>query len=357
MKFIQKTMTIAASVHEAFEAWTDFESRAKLMKTVAAATILQDGRLHWLAVVGDDTCEWDVDLVEHESGQRISWRAVDGRESGNVRFEADKAGATKVTYRLDYDPQVWRGDAKALAVWMNRRVDEDLERFKEMVEGPAEGGAHVSGKKKPQVPAGPPDGLHMGVAYAILTAGVIVGMLCWWSFHPSAFKPAPGISIFAAIYVFAQCIERLMEPLSSISIPGIKGRKALNTVRVPDPKPEAQAAAAPGTAPPTIRIDKAAALHNLAKDPSPTNRAILQQARRNRAALLWAVASFLAMLAAGSLGLLLLHAIGLTKAPIWLDILVTGLAIGSGTKPLHDLISNLQQSSGDQEQTAATKGK
>ena len=63
------------------------------------------------------------------------------------------------------------------------------------------------------------------------------------------------------------------------------------------------------------------------------------------------------MLAAGGLGLLLLHAIGLTKAPIWLDVLVTGLAIGSGTKPLHDLISNMQQSSGEKEQPATTKAK
>ncbi len=224
-------------------------------------------------------------------------------------------------------------------------------------------------KNKPQVPAGPPDGLHMAVAYSILAAGVIAGMVFWWLFHPSAFKPAPGISIFAAIYIFAQGIERLMEPLSSVTIPvpWSKGKKKVNTVRIPDPRPVAQAAggasgaggaagAAAGAAP-TIRIDKAEALQKLAADPSPTNKAIVQQARRNRAALLWAVASFLAMLAAGGLGLLLLHAIGLTKAPIWLDVLVTGLAIGSGTKPLHDLISNMQQSSGEKEQSPATKAK
>ena len=66
--------------------------------------------------------------------------------------------------------------------------------------------------------------------------------------------------------------------------------------------------------------------------------------------LLW---SFLAMLASGSLGLLLLRSVGLTGAPVWADIFVTGLAIGSGTKPLHDLISNLQQSSSQKEASAA----
>jgi len=63
----------------------------KLMKTVAAAAILQHGRLHWLAVVGDDTCEWDIDLVEHETQSEDLVAGVDGRESGNVRFEPDKA--------------------------------------------------------------------------------------------------------------------------------------------------------------------------------------------------------------------------------------------------------------------------
>ena len=28
----------------------------------------------------------------------------------------------------------------------------------------------------------------------------------------------------------------------------------------------------------------------------------------------------------------------------WVDLLVTGLAVGGGTKPLHDLVSNLQAS-------------
>jgi len=75
--------------------------------------------------------------------------------------------------------------------------------------------------------------------------------------------------------------------------------------------------------------------------------------RHNRAVVMWAIASFLAMLASGSLGLMLLRSVGLTGAPAWADIFVTGLAIGSGTKPLHDLISNLQQSSSQKEASAA----
>jgi hypothetical protein len=32
--------------------------------------------------------------------------------------------------------------------------------------------------------------------------------------------------------------------------------------------------------------------------------------------------------------------------PLWVDALVTGLVVGTGTKPLHDLISKLQNQRG-----------
>jgi len=38
----------------------------------------------------------------------------------------------------------------------------------------------------------------------------------------------------------------------------------------------------------------------------------------------------------------LLKSVGVASAPVWLEILVTGLAVGGGTKPLHDLIKQLQ---------------
>lgn len=59
------------------------------------------------------------------------------------------------------------------------------------------------------------------------------------------------------------------------------------------------------------------------------------------------------MAVCGAFGVLLLSAIGL-DAPEWFDIVVTGLAIGSGTKPLHDLISNVQKAKDQREDPAET---
>jgi hypothetical protein len=50
------------------------------------------------------------------------------------------------------------------------------------------------------------------------------------------------------------------------------------------------------------------------------------------------------MLVSGYTGLFLLTTVGLHVTG-WLDVLVTGLAVAGGTKPLHDLISNISSSS------------
>jgi hypothetical protein len=70
---------------------------------------------------------------------------------------------------------------------------------------------------------------------------------------------------------------------------------------------------------------------------------IIDQVASNKATL-WAVASGFGMAISGATGLFLLHAIDKGKwgVPRWLDVIATGLIIGGGTKPLHDLITNLQ---------------
>lgn len=134
MAFIDKTTEIAADVQEVYAAWTAFEDYPTFMETIETVTVVQTDRLHWVAVIEDDTFEWDADVVEHVIDEKVTWRAVDGRETGEVRFEKLAGGRTKVTYQLDYDPAAWQGKADTVRHWMNRRVDKDLDAFKEMVE-------------------------------------------------------------------------------------------------------------------------------------------------------------------------------------------------------------------------------
>jgi hypothetical protein len=135
---------------------------------------------------------------------------------------------------------------------------------------------------------------------------------------------AAGVSVFALFYISAQAIERLLEPFASLDPVKkrlVKVRDAANAKAIAD-------GGAGGTA-----------------DLAAEAQAALETWRANRAAVLWASATILGMAASALLGTYFLAAILVgSTAPMELDILVTGLAIGGGTKPLHDLISRIESS-------------
>jgi uncharacterized membrane protein len=137
MAFIDKTIEIAADVRDVYDAWTAFTDYPTFMETIETVTLVEDDLFHWVAVIEDDTIEWDADVVEQLPDEKITWQAVDGRETGEVRFEKVGADATKVTYQLEYDPKAWEGKPDTVRHWMNRRVEKDLAQFKEMLEAAA----------------------------------------------------------------------------------------------------------------------------------------------------------------------------------------------------------------------------
>jgi ABC-type nickel/cobalt efflux system permease component RcnA len=57
-----------------------------------------------------------------------------------------------------------------------------------------------------------------------------------------------------------------------------------------------------------------------------------------RTTTFWTLATCLGMVVAATMELYFLNTVGITAARPWLEILATGLIIGAGTKPLHDLV-------------------
>ncbi len=203
------------------------------------------------------------------------------------------------------------------------------------------GAAHIAGASD-KTGSSAQLGYWLG-AMAVVGLGVLIGWLIQHQRNPTPFTPVPGIGVFAVFYILAQAIERLLEPLSEL-FGGDKTAAALG-----GNKPQAivtrDAAVAAAIAEPTVNSATAAA----------EAQAVLDQIRANKAVVLWAAASLLAMLASGFFGLYILRGVGVSDAPVALDILVTGLAIGGGTKPLHDLITNIQQSKEAKQDPAETK--
>jgi hypothetical protein len=112
-------------------------------------------------------------------------------------------------------------------------------------------------------------------------------VVIWHEDKSKAFVPAAGLSVFAGFYVAAQAIERLLEVLP------------------------------PGTG--------------------------TKQSKANRALIFGALGFLLAVVAAELMHLYFVSAIGAMDVNPNFDVLITALAIGGGTKPLHDSIKRIEK--------------
>lgn len=144
----------------------------------------------------------------------------------------------------------------------------------------------------PTAAPAPGSGDDVSASFAAQGVGLvllIIGALMAWVMDEDqgAFTPKDGFVLLTGFYVAAQAIERLLELL-----PSGKGTK---------------------------------------------------QAKANRAVIFGAGGFVLAVLAAEFLGLYFVEAVGAGDVNSSLDVIITALAIGGGTKPLHDGIKRIEK--------------
>lgn len=162
------------------------------------------------------------------------------------------------------------------------------------------------------------------IAFAIVLIG--------WAIAKGSTTPAvtlaADIGLFGLLYVMAQAIERFLEPLVSIDPFKIAFERKRN-----------RTASAAKSNPDDAAKKKAAV----------EAQTDLKRWKANRAVVIWAIATVIGIWVSSRIGVYILDIIietpagqGPDKA---LDIAVTGLVIGGGTKPLHDLISRIQSAS------------
>lgn len=148
-----------------------------------------------------------------------------------------------------------------------------------------------------------------GAARAFLFGCIVVAfalavVLNWQGWDTKPFKPAEGgtanFALFAGFYVGAQVIERLMELISPV-LP----------------------------------------LWGLPAGFSTDAKVRVAQVKADRAKATMGLATLAGVGISAGFGLYFLDAVGMHVSGT-VDIFSTGLIIAAGTKPLHDLISNLQ---------------
>lgn len=135
METIEKTIEVDAPVSTVYNQWTQFEDFPKFMEGVEEVQQLDDRRLHWKADIGGKTKEWDAEIFEQIPDQRIAWRSTTGsKNTGMVNFEPLGANRTRIAVRMNYDPEGLVENVGDFLGVVGRRVQGDLERFKQFIQ-------------------------------------------------------------------------------------------------------------------------------------------------------------------------------------------------------------------------------
>jgi uncharacterized membrane protein len=91
-----------------------------------------------VAELGGKRHEWEAEIVEQVTDQRIAWRSVDGKGvSGEVTFEPVGPDRTRLDVAMTWDADGLVETLGSAVGIDSRRVKGDLERFKELLESMA----------------------------------------------------------------------------------------------------------------------------------------------------------------------------------------------------------------------------
>lgn len=140
---LERSIDIDVPTPVVYNQWTQFEQFPCFMDGVDEVEQLDDRRLRWRAHVGPRKVEWKAQIVEQRPDTLIAWRSISGAEnSGVVMFAPLGTRQTRVHLTVQYAPEGFfelLGDALGAVA---RRVEGDLERFKDFIEerGSATGG-------------------------------------------------------------------------------------------------------------------------------------------------------------------------------------------------------------------------
>jgi uncharacterized membrane protein len=135
MSIVEKSIEVNVPISAAYNQWTQFEDFPKFMEGVEEVTQIDDTHLHWCAEIAGKDKEWDAEITEQIPDERIAWHSTSGAvNSGVVTFDEISENSTLVTVQMQYEPEgAVENVGDALGV-LSRRVEGDLERFKEFLE-------------------------------------------------------------------------------------------------------------------------------------------------------------------------------------------------------------------------------
>jgi uncharacterized membrane protein len=137
---VERTITVNRPREEVYRFWRQLENLPRFMDHLESVTVIDEDLSHWVAKGPAGTrVEWDASIHNEIENELIAWRSLSGSDidnAGSVHFTPAGDG-TEIRVVLSYDPPAGRvgaAVAKLLGEEPEQQVEEDLRRFKQVIE-------------------------------------------------------------------------------------------------------------------------------------------------------------------------------------------------------------------------------
>lgn len=146
---IEEEVSIRRPAQELYDIWTRWEQLPQILPHIEHVKDLGQGRTRWTArgPLGA-TLSWDAEVIHQDPGRMVAWQSITGGDvdtAGSVHFNSTDENSTRMVVSMQYDPPGGRVTAvlaEFFGVGLDRRLREDLARFKRTMESGAQLGGH-----------------------------------------------------------------------------------------------------------------------------------------------------------------------------------------------------------------------
>lgn len=143
-KHVTAIVVVDKPVGQMYSYWRNFSNLPRIMSHLESVEVLDTKRSRWTAKGPAGTrITWDAEIINEIENEVIGWRSLDNAQvanAGSVRFNPMPDGKTEIKVEMEYMPPAGKAGAavsKLLGADPEQQIKDDLQRFKEVVEGTA----------------------------------------------------------------------------------------------------------------------------------------------------------------------------------------------------------------------------
>jgi uncharacterized membrane protein len=146
-------ITVQRPAADLYRFWRRLENLPQVMRHLKYVEAVDEQHSHWKAegAFGADV-EWDAEILNERENEMIAWRSLPGGDvdtAGSIRFKPlERNRGTEVTLSMKYNPPAGKVGAQIASLFgegLESKLDEDLARFKEVMETGMAAAPAVSG--------------------------------------------------------------------------------------------------------------------------------------------------------------------------------------------------------------------